>query len=79
MTLLILKASCKTLALNAGTTGRPCNRTSAGMDGCNLMCCGRGYNTLKTTIKERCKCKFHWCCHVECKTCIKTVDVHTCK
>lgn len=62
-----------------GTYGRPCNRTSAGMDGCNLMCCGRGYNTLKTTVKERCKCKFHWCCHVECKTCIKTVDVHTCK
>ncbi|XP_065580865.1 protein Wnt-5b-like [Artemia franciscana] len=62
-----------------GTVGRPCNRTSDGMDGCSLMCCGRGYNTQKTTVKERCKCKFHWCCHVECKTCIRNVELHTCK
>lgn len=62
-----------------GTQGRVCNRTSHDMDGCNLMCCGRGYNTMKITLKERCECKFHWCCHVECKTCIRSVDVHTCK
>ncbi|XP_063223084.1 protein Wnt-5b-like [Bacillus rossius redtenbacheri] len=62
-----------------GTQGRTCNRTSHGMDGCNLMCCGRGYNTQKTVVRERCQCKFHWCCYVECKTCTKTVDVHTCK
>ncbi|XP_017773550.1 PREDICTED: protein Wnt-5b-like isoform X2 [Nicrophorus vespilloides] len=62
-----------------GTTGRSCNRTSQDMDGCNLLCCGRGYNTLKTTIRERCNCKFKWCCEVQCKTCIKTIDVHTCK
>ncbi|GFV53610.1 protein Wnt-5b [Trichonephila clavipes] len=36
-----------------GTEGRICNRTSPSTDGCNLMCCGRGYNTHKTTIKER--------------------------
>ncbi|XP_068624141.1 uncharacterized protein [Battus philenor] len=52
-----------------GTTGRECNRTSAGMDGCALMCCGRGYNTKKMVIKERCECKFHWCCRVDCNTC----------
>lgn len=62
-----------------GTQGRVCNRTSQDMDGCNLMCCGRGYNTMKMTLKERCECKFHWCCHVECKTCIRSVDIHTCK
>ncbi|EEB10386.1 protein Wnt-5B precursor, putative [Pediculus humanus corporis] len=62
-----------------GTQGRACNRTSMGMDGCNLLCCGRGYNTQKTTIKERCHCKFHWCCHVECKMCLNTIDLHTCK
>lgn len=62
-----------------GTYGRQCNRTSSGTDGCNLMCCGRGYNTQKVTIKERCHCKFHWCCYVECKTCTRTTDVYTCK
>ncbi|KAF3428682.1 hypothetical protein E2986_02436 [Frieseomelitta varia] len=58
-----------------GTHGRICNRTSSGMDGCNLLCCGRGYNTQKTTIRERCECKFHWCCYVECKTCVKSTKV----
>ncbi|KAB0803860.1 hypothetical protein PPYR_00830 [Photinus pyralis] len=62
-----------------GTQGRTCNRTSIDLDGCNLLCCGRGYNTLKSTIKERCQCKFKWCCEVECKTCIKSVELHTCK
>ena len=65
------------LSLFTGTQGRPCNRTSLGMDGCNLLCCGRGYNTQKTTIRERCNCKFHWCCHVECKMCLNTIDLHT--
>nr|UTS77825.1 Wnt5 [Sogatella furcifera] len=62
-----------------GTHGRICNRTSHGMDGCKLMCCGRGYNTQKVTVKERCECKFHWCCYVECRMCSKTMDIHTCK
>ena len=62
-----------------GTKGRRCNRDSEGMDGCNLMCCGRGYNTYKITVTERCHCKFHWCCYVKCKTCRRQIDVHTCK
>lgn len=62
-----------------GTSGRVCNRTSLDMDGCNLLCCGRGYNTMKLTVKERCMCKFRWCCEVECKTCMRSVDIHTCK
>ncbi len=32
----------------AGTHGRVCERDSPGMDGCEMMCCGRGYNTIKT-------------------------------
>ena len=62
-----------------GTQGRVCKRDSKGMDGCDMMCCGRGYNTLKTKVKERCKCKFHWCCYVECKTCTKDVELTICK
>ncbi|XP_026481538.1 protein Wnt-5b-like [Ctenocephalides felis] len=62
-----------------GTHGRVCNRTSDGLDGCKLLCCGRGYNTRKISVRERCECKFHWCCFVECKTCVRNVDVHTCK
>ena len=62
-----------------GTQGRYCNKDSAGMDGCELMCCGRGHNTYKVKVKERCHCKFHWCCDVKCRTCEKTVEVHTCK
>ncbi|KAH3816592.1 hypothetical protein DPMN_118110 [Dreissena polymorpha] len=62
-----------------GTSGRECNRSSDGMDGCNLMCCGRGYNTFKKTIVERCNCKFMWCCYVKCKTCEHVQDIHVCK
>ncbi|XP_072157322.1 protein Wnt-5b isoform X2 [Bemisia tabaci] len=62
-----------------GTQGRICNRTSIGMDGCKLMCCDRGYNTKKMIVKERCDCKFQWCCFVECKTCTRVTEIHTCK
>merc|ERR1719412_55598 len=62
-----------------GTKGRVCNIDSKGMDGCDLMCCGRGYNTVKKRVKERCQCKFHWCCYVECKTCTKSVQLTVCK
>ncbi|XP_059172545.1 protein Wnt-16-like isoform X2 [Physella acuta] len=62
-----------------GTTGRVCNRTSEGPEGCNLLCCGRGYNTQVVKHVERCHCKFHYCCYVECKSCATMVDIHTCK
>ncbi|XP_077998717.1 protein Wnt-4-like [Glandiceps talaboti] len=62
-----------------GTIGRECNKTSKALDGCDLMCCTRGYVTKTVDIVERCSCKFHWCCYVKCKRCKRTVDVHTCK
>ncbi|XP_073400270.1 protein Wnt-5b isoform X3 [Dendrobates tinctorius] len=62
-----------------GTQGRLCNKTSEGMDGCELMCCGRGYDQFKTMQVERCHCKFHWCCFVKCKKCTEIVDQYVCK
>ncbi|XP_011743651.2 protein Wnt-5b isoform X1 [Macaca nemestrina] len=62
-----------------GTQGRLCNKTSEGMDGCELMCCGRGYNQFKSVQVERCHCKFHWCCFVKCKKCTEIVDQYICK
>ncbi|KAM9311450.1 protein Wnt-5b [Gastrophryne carolinensis] len=62
-----------------GTQGRLCNKTSEGMDGCELMCCGRGYDQFKTVQVERCHCKFHWCCFVKCKKCTEIVDQFVCK
>ena len=62
-----------------GTAGRVCNATSMGTDGCDIMCCGRGYNTRRVLKRYKCECKFHWCCYVKCKECSEWVDEHTCK
>ncbi|KAI1892476.1 hypothetical protein AGOR_G00133810 [Albula goreensis] len=62
-----------------GTAGRRCNRTSKAIDGCELMCCGRGFHTEEAEVVERCSCRFHWCCYVRCKQCRRTVEVHTCR
>lgn len=64
---------------SAGTAGRLCDRTSRGMDGCEVMCCGRGYDTARVSRTTKCECKFHWCCAVHCRDCHQQVDVHTCK
>jgi len=69
-----------------GTHGRRCVRRSRRRaddppppDSCELLCCGRGYNALRTTTLQRCRCRFHWCCKVKCSVCERVVDVHVCK
>ncbi|CAH1164457.1 unnamed protein product [Phaedon cochleariae] len=62
-----------------GTAGRRCNRTSRGIDGCDLMCCGRGYNTHQYTRTFQCRCNFVWCCKVDCDTCSERTEEYTCK
>ncbi|EPQ02940.1 Proto-oncogene Wnt-3 [Myotis brandtii] len=62
-----------------GTRDRTCNVTSHGIDGCDLLCCGRGHNTRTEKRKEKCHCIFHWCCYVSCQECIRIYDVLTSK
>ena len=70
----------KNVALNiAGTSGRLCNKTAEDMSGCKLLCCGRGYDTHKVMKEKMCKCKFHWCCMVKCKLCVRSIEKHRCK
>ncbi|NP_001310746.1 protein Wnt-7b-like precursor [Parasteatoda tepidariorum] len=64
---------------STGTSGRLCNRTSRGTDGCDLLCCGRGYNTHQFTRTAQCRCKFHWCCYVDCRVCTERTEVYSCK
>uniref|UniRef100_A0A914WAU9 Protein Wnt n=1 Tax=Plectus sambesii TaxID=2011161 RepID=A0A914WAU9_9BILA len=56
---------CRTdiVAGTTGTQGRPCKRGSSGPDSCDMLCCGRGYNTFTEETHSKCKCKFQWCCY----------------
>ncbi len=62
-----------------GTTGRVCKAGSHAIDGCDLLCCGRGYTTRNVVVEEKCHCKFTWCCYVRCQTCKRQITVHTCR
>lgn len=62
-----------------GTVDRECNKTSTEEGGCELLCCGRGYNTHEIVHKWKCNCKFHWCCYVKCKNCKERREVFRCK
>uniref|UniRef100_A0AAU7EAU2 Protein Wnt n=1 Tax=Terebratalia transversa TaxID=34513 RepID=A0AAU7EAU2_TERTR len=62
-----------------GTHGRICNRTSTDTGGCDLMCCGRGYNTHIKPRSWKCNCKFIWCCQVTCQQCSEMKEEFTCK
>lgn len=62
-----------------GTVDRPCNHTARGLDSCDLLCCGRGHNIHQFNRKWKCRCKFKWCCEVNCSICIEKIEQYTCK
>lgn len=62
-----------------GTVGRECNATSISIDGCDLLCCNRGYDHKIVREKVNCRCMFKWCCEVKCSSCIERREVSTCK
>ena len=64
----------------AGTRGRYCN-ASAGFEvtiSCRNLCCSRGYTTRTIRRVEQCRCKFHWCCYVDCEECEWEETVSVC-
>ena len=62
-----------------GTVGRQCNSTSPGVEGCELLCCGRGYETWTVKTRVNCFCRFKWCCEVTCEVCQVKQHVNTCR
>ena len=66
---------CTQTAFSPGISGRVCN----GTEGCDFMCCGRGYNTRIIMKRKPCECTFHWCCETVCKTCLVRQEVYICK
>jgi len=61
-----------------GTIGRVCNRSSRAIDGCDLLCCNRGYQSQIVTVSDRCNCRFQWCCYVQCQNCVTTQEISRC-
>jgi hypothetical protein len=61
-----------------GTKERLCNPNSRAVDGCDLLCCNRGYQSQIVTINNQCNCRFQWCCHVQCQNCITTHEISRC-
>ncbi|XKL64244.1 hypothetical protein PGB90_004330 [Kerria lacca] len=61
-----------------GTRGRLCNQGSLGVDGCPLLCCGRGYQIRVREVEEKCNCRFEWCCKVVCDVCKYKKEEYIC-
>ncbi|GFS55867.1 protein Wnt-8a [Nephila pilipes] len=69
-----------------GTIGRICSKedgkriSKAEKKSCRTLCrkCGHRVSIKNTVIERTCKCKFHWCCNVKCKTCVDQVTQYTC-
>lgn len=47
-----------------GTKGRICDKDLNSLKSCDMLCCGRGYNSYTKEVFSKCNCKFRWCCQV---------------
>ena len=65
-----------------GVAGRECTKNASKASDqfhCDNLCCGHGSKSYIVEELKPCKCKFVWCCQVECETCFKNVTTHRCK
>jgi wingless-type MMTV integration site family protein 6 len=62
-----------------GVHNRECNITSSGEDSCEILCCNHGYQRTTMFVKSNCKCRFIWCCDVECQVCTEKREIYTCR
>ncbi|KAL3095631.1 hypothetical protein niasHT_024457 [Heterodera trifolii] len=62
-----------------GTQGRVCSNDPHAPNSCDLLCCGRGFESHLEEAMTKCNCKFQWCCQVICDTCRNVTQVFTCK
>ena len=58
---------------------RICDPNAEGPGNCGPMCCGRGADNFTMEVRERCECKYYWCCYVKCKTCSRVLHLSKCK
>ncbi|CAD7079985.1 unnamed protein product [Hermetia illucens] len=61
-----------------GTVNRKCNATSAGVDGCDLLCCDRGHYKLTLYQKVSCNCRLEKLCKIHCDECPQKVVENYC-
>lgn len=62
-----------------GTEGRECKTDVDDQGNCDKLCCGRGFVPTEFVVKEKCQCKFKWCCWVECKECVSRKIKNICR
>ncbi|XP_037094553.1 protein Wnt-8b-like [Pollicipes pollicipes] len=71
----------------AGTAGRQCSRSRGPgvrrveSRSCKTLCrqCGRRVRRQATQVETSCNCRFHWCCHVTCDTCVERTYKYSCR
>ena len=58
-------------------SGRQCSLEESAVDNCRKLCC-RGHREKRIEVHSECRCKFVYCCRVDCDTCISFKNIHQC-